>query len=145
MGVQITKLLGLDLGERRIGLAVCDAGPSGEGLAMPAGYLVRTKLQHDISRVLDVARDREVQAIVVGIPYTLAGGLGLQAKRAQGFIRHLKSSTDLPIYTADERFTSFEAEGLLRDAGKQPSRQRGAVDAAAATLILQRFLDLARK
>ena len=132
------RLLGLDLGEGRIGLAVSDAGGT---LALPAGYLVRTKLRQDISHILDVARDREVQGIVVGIPYTLVGNLGPQAKRALGFIRRLKSSTTLPIHTVDERFTSFEAEALLREAGEQPSRRRGTVDAAAAALILQRFLD----
>jgi len=136
------RLLGLDLGERRIGLAVTDASGM---LATPAGYLVRTRLKQDISLILDIARQREVQGIVVGIPFTLAGKLGPQAKRAQGFIRHLKNSTTLPVYTVDERFTSFEAEAILRDAGRQPSRHRGAIDAAAATLLLQRFLDQAKQ
>ena len=135
------RFLALDLGEGRIGLAVSHAGPDGSGLALPAGYLVRTTLRKDISRILEVARDRELDGIVVGIPYTLAGDLGPQAKRALGFIRRLKSSTTLPIHTVDERFTSFEAEALLREAEKQPSRRRGTVDAAAAALILQRFLD----
>jgi putative Holliday junction resolvase len=136
------RLLGLDLGERRIGLAVTDASGM---LATPTGYLVRTRLKQDISLILDIARQREVQGIVVGIPFTLAGKLGTQAKQAQGFIRHLKNSTTLPVYTVDERFTSFEAEAILRDAGQQPSRHRGAIDAAAATLLLQRFLDQAKQ
>jgi putative Holliday junction resolvase len=135
------RLLGLDLGDRRIGLAVSDAGGM---LASPAGHLVRTRLRQDIQRILDIARQREVAGLVVGIPYTLDGGVGPQAKSAQGFIRNLKNHTALPIYTVDERFTSFEAEGLLREAGQQPSRRRGAVDTTAATLLLQRFLDQRR-
>ena len=114
-------------------------------LALPAGHLDRGKLRHNIGRILDLARQREVEGIVVGVPYTLSGELGHQAKRVQGFIRALEKHTDLPVHTVDERFTSFEAEGLLREAGRQPSRQRGVVDAAAATLILQRFLDQSRE
>lgn len=133
--------MGLDLGERRIGLAVSDASGM---LASPAGYLARTRLKHDIGRILDIARQREAEGVVIGIPYTQGGELGPQARRVQGFIRHLRNSTTLPVYTVDERFTSLEAEELMRDAGQQPSRRRGAVDAVAATLILQRFLDQAR-
>ena len=126
------------MGERRIGLAVCDAAGI---MALPAGHILRTKLGDDIKRVLEVARQRQVEGLVVGVPYTLEGGVGPQARRAQGFIRALQKNTDLPVHAVDERFTTFEAEGLLRAAGRQPSREKGAADEAAATLILQRFLD----
>ena len=132
------RLLALDLGERRIGLAVSDAAGS---LVFPAGYLLRTKFSQDLDRVLEVARDRDVQGFVVGVPYTLSGEIGLEAKRAQRFIRALQNRTTLPVYSMDERFTSLEAEGLLREAGRQPSREKGAVDEAAAALILQRYLN----
>ena len=135
------KLLALDVGERRIGLAV---GDTAGNLAVPVGHLVRTRLKNDIQRILDVARERHAEGIVVGIPYSVSGEVGPQAKRVQGFIRHLKNTTALSVFTVDERFTSVEAQGLLRDAGQQPSRQKGAIDASAATLILQRFLDSSR-
>ena len=137
-GLVAVKLLALDIGERRIGLAVSDAGGS---MAFPVGHLVRSKLRLDIQRVLETARLREIEGIVVGIPYSLSGDVGPQAKRVQGFIRALRASTSLPVYTVDERFTSVEAQALLRNADRQPSRERGAVDASAAALILQRFLD----
>ena len=137
-GVGKRKLLALDLGERRIGLAVTDAAGT---FVFPAGYIVRTKLQQDISQVLDVAREREVQAILVGMPYTLAGETGTQARRAQGFIGYLRRGTGLPIHEVDERYTSVEAEALLREAGRQPSRDKATVDEIAAALILQRYLD----
>ena len=136
------RLLALDLGERRIGLAVSDAAAS---LVFPAGYLLRTKFRQDLDRVLEIAQERDVQGFVVGIPYTLSGELGLGAKRAQGFIQALQKRTALPIHSMDERFTSLEAEGLLREAGRQPSREKGAVDEAAAALILQRYLDREQK
>lgn len=128
----------MDLGERRIGLAVSNH----EGtLVLPAGHLLRDRLQTDIQRVLEAAAERDVQGIVVGIPYSLDGSEGTQAKRARRFINSLRTQTMLPVYTVDERFSSFEAEGMMREAGRQSSHERGAIDAAAAALILQRYLD----
>ena len=97
-------------------------------------------MSRDIERVLEIARENEVEGFVAGIPYSLDGGIGPEAKRAQGFVRTLQARTALPVYSVDERFTSFEAEALLREAGREPSREKGAVDEAAAVLILQRFL-----
>jgi putative Holliday junction resolvase len=131
-------LLGLDLGERRIGLSVSHGANM---LVIPVGHLNRVKLKQDVERVVEMAEEREIEGFVVGLPYTLAGEVGIQAKRAQGFIRALGKRTSIPVYTVDETFTTFEAEGLMREAGQQPSRNRGAVDSAAAVLILQRFLD----
>ena len=130
------KLIALDLGERRIGLAV--SGPG--GLALPAGYIFRSKLTEDVQQVIEVASERQAQSIVVGIPYTLDGETGPAAKLARGFMRALRKETSLPVYEMDERYTSFEAEGLLRESGVQPSRERATVDETAAVLILQRFL-----
>ena len=135
-----SKLVALDLGERRIGLAV--SGPG--GMALPAGYIVRSKLAQDVQQVIASAQERQARGIVVGIPYTLQGETGDSAKLARGFIRALRRTLgddgSLAIYEMDERFTSVEAEGLLRESGVQPSRDRASVDEASAVLILQRFL-----
>ena len=131
------KLLALDLGNRRIGLAV--GGLPGVP-AVPAGYLERATLRRDLGRVLELAGQRGVEGFVVGMPYSLSGEVGPQARQAQGFIRALRQRTDLPVYSVDERFTSLEAERLLRESGREPSRRRGEVDAAAAVLILERFI-----
>ena len=130
------KLIALDLGERRIGLAV--SGPG--GLTLPAGYVFRSKLSEDVQQVIEVASERQAQSIVVGIPYTLDGEIGPAAKLARRFMRALRKETSLPVYEMDERYTSVEAEGLLRESGVEPSRQRATVDETAAVLILQRFL-----
>lgn len=130
------KLIALDLGERRIGLAV--SGPG--GMVLPAGYITRSKLAQDVQQVIAAAQDRNAQGIVVGIPYTLEGEAGPSAKLARGFIRALRKETALPVYEVDERFTSVEAEGLLRESGVQPSRDKASVDETAAALILQRFV-----
>jgi putative Holliday junction resolvase len=135
-----STLIALDLGERRIGLAV--SGPG--GMALPAGHIVRSKLAQDVQQVIASAQERQAQGIVVGIPYMLQGETGDSAKLARGFIRALRRALgddgSLAIYAVDERFTSVEAEGLLRESGVQPSRDRASVDETAAVLILQRFL-----
>jgi len=135
-----SKLIALDLGERRIGLAV--SGPG--GMALPAGHIVRSKLAQDVQQVIASAQERQAQGIIVGIPYMLQGETGDSAKLARGFIRALRRALgddgSLAIYEMDERFTSVEAEGLLRESGVQPSRDRASVDETAAVLILQRFL-----
>ena len=131
-----SKLIALDLGEGRIGLAV--SGPG--GMALPAGHIVRSKLAQDVQQVISFAEDHRAEGIVVGIPYMAGGETGVSAKLARGFIRVLRKETEMAIYEMDERFTSVEAEGLLREAGIQPSRDRASVDETAAMLILQRYL-----
>ena len=133
------KLMALDLGERRIGLAV--SGPG--GIALPAGHIVRINLASDVQQIIDFAQDHQIRGVVVGIPYTLGGQSQETAKLALGFIRALRraiSEESLLIYQMDERYTSVEAEGLLKESGVQPSRNRAMVDETAAMLILQRFL-----
>ena len=134
------RLLALDLGDRRIGLAV---GDSSLGTAFPAGRLQRTKLRADLQLVREAARQREAEGFVVGVPYLPSGEVGHQARMAKGFIQALKQAlkkdVPLPVYEVDEAFTSFEAEALLREAGLEPSRNKGAIDEAAAVLILLRF------
>jgi len=133
------KLIALDLGERRIGLAV--SGPG--GMVLPAGHIVRTKLAQDVDRVIAAATERKVAGIVVGMPHNPQGQTDASVKLARGFIRALRkaiSEESFAIYEMDEGFTSVEAEGLLRESGFQPSRDRAAVDEIAATMILQRYL-----
>lgn len=132
------KYLAIDLGDRRIGLAV---GGEGTDLVIPAGHLARTKLSRDLEQLLETANDRSVEGLVVGIPYGQNGEVGPQAKKVEGFVDALRKKTTMPVYTVDEQFTSVEAEGLLLEAGRQPSREKGSVDEAAAMLILRRFLE----
>ena len=138
------RLLALDLGDRRIGLAV---GDSSLGTAFPAGRLQRTKLRADLQLVREAARERGAGGFVVGVPYLPSGEVGHQARMALGFIQALKQAlkkdVPLPVYEVDEAFTSLEAEALLREAGLEPSRNKGAIDEAAAVLILLRFWEKA--
>lgn len=132
------RYLSLDLGNRRIGVAA--GGPEGVPV-VPVGHIERSTLRVDVERVLSAAHERDVGGIVVGIPYLPSGDSGEQAKLAQGFVRALRNRTEIPVYTVDERYTSVGAESLLRETGRQPSRERGQLDAASAVLILERFLE----
>ena len=136
--VDSMRLLALDVGERRIGLA---SGVSELGTALPAGVLQRRRLVFDVQGVLDAALQRQSEAIVVGVPYLPGGEESSQTRRVRGFVQALRKEAMLPVHTVDEAFTSVEAEALLRDAGLEPSRDRGSVDEAAAVLILRRFLE----
>ncbi|MSQ41008.1 MAG: Holliday junction resolvase RuvX [Dehalococcoidia bacterium] len=132
------KALGLDYGERRIGIAVSDGAGS---MAFPRRALGRTTLDKDLAAILRVVREEVVERIVVGLPRSLDGSIGGQAKRVQEFVSALQQLSDVPVETWDERFSTFEATEAMRQAGVQPSRNKGRVDAAAAALILQRWLD----
>ena len=89
-----------------------------------------------------LAREHEVSGIVVGFPLTLSGEAAHQAAKVKDFVRVLESRTELPVVAVDERFSTQEAERLLRSAGRRArSRDKGAVDSAAAAVILQTYLD----
>ncbi len=132
------RLLSLDVGDRRIGAALSD--PLGI-TATPLPAIDRSRVPDAAAVVLDLAREHEVSEIVVGLPLTLLGEEAHQALKVREFVRHLESRTGLPVVTVDERFSTQEAERLLRSAGKRSrSRDKGAVDSAAAAVILQSYL-----
>ena len=91
--------------------------------------------------VVDLATRHEAAAIVVGLPVSLDGTIGRQAQSVQSFCKALSGVCPLPIHTVNEQYTSAEAEQRLRDVGVEPSRDRGRVDAMAAAIILQEWLD----
>lgn len=126
------------MGDARIGMAVAD--PTGV-LATPIPALVRSDERDDVRRVIETADREEAFRIVVGLPISLDGSRGPQAQKVVRFCAALRSATDLPVVTWDERFSTVEAERLLRAAGAKPSRDRARLDSAAAAVILQAYLD----
>ena len=132
------SILGLDIGDRRIGIALAEEGGT---LAVPVGALERTTLRQDLQRLADIALERRVTLVVAGLPISINGTLGPQATKTQSFLKRIHEHTHLPIVTVDERYSSSEAGRLMQNRGAQPSRRRGEVDAAAATIILQAHLD----
>ena len=142
----MTRVLGVDLGERRIGLALTD--PSGV-LASPHATLTRAAEPADDHRaIVDVAVEVGAQQIVVGLPRSLSGELGRAARSVLDEVAalgELARAADIEVDTYDERFTTMIAQQQLRDATPRRSKrrraQRESIDASAAAVILQSWLD----
>jgi putative Holliday junction resolvase len=146
------RVLALDVGERRIGLAISD--PDGR-LAVPLETLERRDETADLRALADLVDREDVQMVVVGLPLSLDGSVGPQAARTQEFAARLAKAVSRPLETWDERLSTVAAERSLAGAGpsdrrgrgrpgeRRASRRRprGAADALAATIILQSFLD----
>ncbi|MBN4064159.1 Holliday junction resolvase RuvX [Dehalococcoides mccartyi] len=134
------RLLGVDYGEARIGLAISD--PTGL-IASPIDA-VKAAGSEDAVNIARIATEREARGIVVGLPLSLDGSQGPAARKVNGFCARLRKTTDLPVFTWDERMTTVEAHTLLREAGKSPSRARGAargkIDSASAAIILNSYM-----
>lgn len=133
--------LGLDVGKRRMGVAGCD----GTGLiATGLTTINRTSWAEDVRQLKDIIEQREVEILVIGLPYKLDGTLGAQAKQVQKFASKISRSLQMPVEYVDERLTSVEAESQLKAQKKFSSRNKGAIDRRAAAIILQQWLDMRR-
>ena len=134
--------LGLDVGSKRIGVAGCD----GTGLiASGITTIKRTSFIEDLALLRGIVQEREVQVLVIGLPYSMEGNLGFQAKKVQNYAKRVAAALELPVEYVDERLTSVQAEEMLKAEGVSPSRNKGLIDRKAASLILQQWLDLRRK
>ncbi|HYK35810.1 Holliday junction resolvase RuvX [Alloacidobacterium sp.] len=132
------RLLGLDIGNRRIGVAVSDE----LGLtAQPVLTLVRKKPRDDLRSLARLVRKYGCREIIVGNPLNLSGEQGRQAEKTQAFAQMLANETKLPVHLWDERLTTAEAHSILYRSGHLRAEHRNIVDQVAATIILQGFLD----
>jgi putative Holliday junction resolvase len=136
--IQSGRLLALDVGDRRIGLAV--SIPPGS-LILPAGYIQRRNRRADIAAILDATNSRDAVAIIVGMPYDAQGRHGEQARKIQSLVRAIERATDIPVLTVDESYTSHAAETELRQAEPNAPPSPGDIDSAAAVAILRRFIE----
>ncbi|MFL5734303.1 MAG: Holliday junction resolvase RuvX [Chloroflexia bacterium] len=132
------RYLALDIGKRRIGVAVSD--PLGL-VARPLRTLKSVSLNADVAAVTEVARELEAEAIVVGDPLHMSGDAGIMSDRAHKFGEALRAASGLPIEYCDERLTSVEAQRILQESGVPPKKARQQIDAVAAAVILQSYLN----
>lgn len=132
------RVLCLDLGDARIGVAISDPD---RRLAVPLGT-VRTGAPDDLKAIAKLVREHEVTLVVVGLPLTMAGEWGTRARHAEGFAGALRSFLGVPVVLHDERLSTVEAERALREAGASGRQRRRVVDRSAATVILQSYLDV---
>ena len=132
------SVLGLDVGEKRIGVAGCD----GTGLiATGLTTIKRSSFIADVEQFQQLINERQAQCLVVGLPYTMDGSIGTQAKRICKYAERLAKALSLPLEYVDERLTSVEAEAQLKAQKRFSTRDKGAVDRQAATILLQQWLD----
>ncbi|PID37980.1 MAG: Holliday junction resolvase RuvX [Proteobacteria bacterium] len=136
------RLLGLDIGEKTIGLAVSDEG---RVLASPLRTLARRGGKHDLRAVAEARDETGAEALVLGLPLGLDGLEGLSARRARRLGQALREHLGCPVHYQDERFTTVEAERVLREAELSRGARKAVVDQVAAVLILQGFLDSASR
>ena len=132
------KILGIDMGERRIGLALSDPlGYTAQGL-----NTVQIKNPEDIcDKLMDVIKEKKVELLVFGLPKNMNGTLGPQAKKVQEYADKLKQLSGLPVDFEDERLSTVSAEQVLLMADQSRAKRKKAIDRMAAVIILQSYLD----
>jgi len=137
------RILGLDVGTKRIGIAISDElGWTAQGIMT----LHRSNGQSDLGEIREIAREYGVEKIVVGLPRNMNGSLGPQAEMTLGFVQELREILGVPVITWDERLSTVEASKMLIRADLSRKKRKQKVDMTAAILILQSYLDsLARK
>jgi putative Holliday junction resolvase len=134
------RVLGLDLGDARIGVAISD---DERRLAVPLGT-VRTGAPADLKAIAEIVHEHDVALVVVGHPLLLSGEVGERANHAERFAAALRGFLAVDVELHDERLSTAEAERALREAGASGRRSRRSVDRSAATVILQSWLDVHR-
>ena len=137
------RALGLDLGSKRIGVAVSDLSGT---IASPLTVVARSRSRrHDHDTLAALARDEEADVVVVGLPLSLSGAEGPAAKAARTEAKALASVVDVPIETFDERLSTVTAERSLIEANVRGPARRQVVDKVAAAVFLQAYLDQRRR
>jgi len=133
--VDITRTLGLDIGDKRIGVALSD--PQGI-LASPLTIIDRQDEPDDIEAIVAITAQNQVGRIIVGLPFSMKGGISQQAEKVKAFTEELGHHTEVPIAFRDERLSTVAARRLMQTV-KKTGKSRD--DAVAAALILQSYLD----
>jgi putative Holliday junction resolvase len=131
----VNRVLGLDYGTVRVGIAISDA------LRLTAQPLEVVPTMGALERIRGLAGEYELGEVVVGLPLSLSGGEGPSAAAARAFADEVAAATGLQVSLVDERFTTHTAERVLLEAGTKRAGRRKVVDKVAATVILQDFLD----
>ena len=131
------RVLGLDLGDARIGVAISD---DDRRLAVPLGT-IHTGAPADLKAIAKLVEEHDATAVVIGLPLSMTGERGPAAAKAESFAGALRSYLHVPVVLHDERLSTVEAERVLRSAGVGGRERRKVVDRSAAAVILQAWLD----
>lgn len=135
-------LLGLDVGDIRIGVALSDE----LGVAAhPLCTLTRKNRKVDLIAIADLVSIHKVERVIIGLPISLDGSIGTQAEKVQKFAQRLENVIDIPIEFQDERFTTAEAEDILQELNKDTREQKELIDEVSAVIILTDYLNQDRE
>jgi len=134
------RSMGLDIGDRRIGVALSDPGGI---LASPFTIIERSELRQELEAIADIVKQQEVALVIVGLPRSMDGTIGGQVRKVQDFVQELCRCIDVPVEFRDERLTTVSARRLMKSGGRK-SRKKVRYDAAAAAIILQGYLEEGR-
>ena len=137
-----SRILAVDFGDARTGLAATDWTGT---IAVPLPRIDSRDRAQVIQKVLEMANERESQAIVVGLPLTLDGTLGERAQHTQQFVNQLQQATPLPVATVDESHTTDEAHDRLKQGGMKAKKRKDHADSISALVILERYRDHLRR
>lgn len=132
------QLLGVDFGEKRVGVAVSDPTAT---IASPRGVIVRRSNRQVAEHVAELAREPGIVAVVLGLPLDSAGEEGYQARRVRRFADALRPLLNVPLVFWDESLSSVDASRALQQAGARRKRRAGPIDDVAAAVMLQAYLD----
>jgi putative Holliday junction resolvase len=132
------RTLGIDYGERRVGVAISD--PFGS-IALGLCTLQVTGMNNAVTQVSEICKEKDVQTVVVGLPLNMNGSVSEMSEKVEKFIVKLTESTGLNIVTSDERLSSAMVERTLLDADMSRTKRKGVIDKLAAQVILQGYLD----
>ena len=132
------RVLGLDLGEARIGVALSDPD---RRVAIPLGTVKTGSPPGELKAIANLTAEHDVTTVVVGLPMSMSGERGDRAQRATAFARALEDVIAVPVEMQDERLSTVEAERRLRSSGVPVRGRRAIIDQTAATVILQSWLD----
>jgi len=132
------RLLALDIGERRIGVALSDPMHI---IASPHSIIDRKITPDYMDEIQKLISEQEVEALVIGLPLTLRNNVSQQTQKVQLIIKELNTELTLPIHTIDERLSSISAVNALKLKGVKTGHNKGEIDKTAAAIFLQEFLD----
>lgn len=132
------RILGLDVGDRRIGVAISDPG---QILASPLTTIVREDDDIAVAKIVEIVNKYEAKRIIIGLPYSMDGNIGKQANKVKIFAEKLSKCTEAIVEFRDERLSTVAVDHLLIEAGIKSQKKKDRRDAAAAAFILQGYLD----
>lgn len=131
------RLLGIDYGLKRVGLAV---GDDGSGMAFPRPAIERTSADALVTEIGRMAAEESIGAVVLGLPLAMDGQDTDMTRQVRNLAKKIKAKTGLPVHLVDERLTSAEAQARLGEAGVSSRKMRGRLDSGAAAIILETYL-----